>query len=462
MGIRLDWEIEAEKSGVHKATEDPALLKARRSAQVRFFITFIIILAILGGIAVLVRLRLEEADARIEQFLRDTVEAEVAALRLGNWAAFSQSQRSADPAWIETRQRSYFDQYQQLKLETDIQFTGTVRDIEIEGSRGRVLVEEIIDGVPYVQPWFYWRYEDGWRHVPPDYTFWGEPQQYDGSHVVVEYRDLDEPFAREMGVAVETWVNSTCALILQCGDFPHLTLNVVTDETLSEARWGEDDRWRMDIPSPYLIRMRYDQPFTGKLKVDVADLLARRMFELSSADATEPAYPNDAYYLRPAVVSWLVGRFVALNTNSMLITSLAENYGSDSIGRLLRVLRPDSSMAVLAEIAGVERLDQARLDWRDFLTWRLTLENDLYSTTDEAAYVALYAPQAESIARERYAAFAPEATLPTPLVTLAVLGEGSEGTPQIEATVTYTDADGGETEGRVLFRLIDNVWKRAS
>jgi hypothetical protein len=463
MGIRLDWEIEAEKSGAHKATEDPELARARRRAQLRFIFTFLLIIAILGGIGALVAWRLREADARIEQFLRDTVEAEVAALRIGDWNAFSKSQRSADPAWIETRQRSYFDQYQELKIENDVRLTGTVRDLKIEGSRARVLVEEIIDGVPYVQPWFYWRYEDGWRHVPPDYTFWGDTMKFNGSNVVVLYRELDEAFAREMGIAFENWVNSSCAVILQCGDFPHITLNVVTDEGLSEPVWSIDDPWRMDIPSPYLVRARFDQPFSGEIKVDVADLLAKRLVEQSSADTAAPLYPNDAYYLRPAVASWLVGRFVALNTNSLLVESLAQNYGSDAVGRLLRALRPDSSMEVLADVTGVSNLGEANLDWRDFLTWRLTLENQLYSQSDENAYVALYTPQLEATARERYAVpYNPDIIPPQPVVTQATMGKGSEGTPEIEATVVYNAEDGTKTEGRVLFRLVDNVWKRAS
>jgi hypothetical protein len=462
MGIRLDWEVEAEKSGTHKATEDPNLARARRRAQIRFLITFGVVLSILAGIAWLISRRLEEADQRIEQFLRDTVDAEVAALRIGDWNAFAQAQRSADPAWLETRQRGYFDTYQELKVERDVELTGTIRDVVIEGTRGRVLVEEIIDGVPYVQPWFYWRYEDGWRHVPPDYTFWGEVGQYNGTNVVVLYRSLDEPFAREMGLAVEKWVNSTCATVLQCGDFPHITLSVLTDETMSEPRWSSEDEWRMEVPSPYLIRTRFDLPFSGDHQIRVADLLARRMVEQASADPTAPIYPTDAYYLRPSVVSWLVGRFVSLNTNALLMTSLAQNYGEERVGRLVQALRPDSSMAVFADVTGVANLGEANLDWRDFLTWRLTLENELYSTTDEAAYVALYTPQAEGLARERYAAFAPDVTLPRPIVTLAAVGVGSEGTPEIDATVEYTDEAGNTTEGRVLFRLIDNVWKRAN
>src|SRR5690606_4339781 len=118
MGIKLDWEIESEKSGAHTATEDPQVIRSRRRAQLRFVVTFGLILAILGGIGAFLAWRLEEADSRIEQFLRDTVEAEVAALRIGDWNAFYNAQRSADPLWAENRQRAFFEQYQTLKATT--------------------------------------------------------------------------------------------------------------------------------------------------------------------------------------------------------------------------------------------------------------------------------------------------------------------------------------------------------
>ena len=52
-------------------------------------------------------------------------------------------------------------------------------------ARGRGCeVEEIIGGVPYGRVWFYWRYDDGWRHVPPDYTFWGDARTVEADGVL--------------------------------------------------------------------------------------------------------------------------------------------------------------------------------------------------------------------------------------------------------------------------------------
>src|SRR5690606_7274368 len=118
------------------------------------------------GVVYLVLQRWEQVNQQLEQLLSDTVQAEVTAIRLGDLTAFEERQRSATGDWANT-QRQLFDDYQTLKTTSNIVLSGHVVDAEIDGQRGRVQVEEIIDGVPYIQTWFYWRYEDGWFHVPP-------------------------------------------------------------------------------------------------------------------------------------------------------------------------------------------------------------------------------------------------------------------------------------------------------
>jgi hypothetical protein len=456
MGIRLDWEIESENAGAHSATEDPNVIQARRRIRARFVITFLLALAVVLGLGAFVVWRLNEGEQRIEQFLRDTVSSEVAALRIGDWNAFSNIQRSADQNWIEVQQKRFFDQMQTAKAETDIQLTGTVRDVEIDGSRGRVLVEEIVGGVPYVRTWFYWRYEDGWRHVPPDYTFWGISQQYNGSSVTVRYHGLDEPFARELGVGVEGWVSSVCAAILQCGDFPHITVEIAPEEGIGAPQWRQDNPWVLRVASPYVDRARQDQPFSGEVKNQVASLIAERLVSESSSTATPMTAPADMSYLRQSVVDWLYGRFIGMNAEQHLIDSLTRNHGNTSVGELLRVQQPDGSMGALAQVIDGQ-LGTANLDWRDFLTWRLRLENTPLS---EGEFLALYAPSAEGIARERFLQMNPNA--PEPTVVEVIPRVGDEGSPQLEAVVRYTGQDGSQNEGRVLFRLIDNVWRRVS
>jgi hypothetical protein len=457
MGIRLDWEIESEHAGAHSATEDPNVIQARRRVRARFVITFLMALAVILGIGAFVVWRLNEGEQRIEQFLRDTVESEVAALRIGDWNAFASIQRSADQSWTDAQQRQFFDDIQTAKAETDIQLTGTVRDVEIDGSRARVLVEEIVGGVPYVRTWFYWRYEDGWRHVPPDYTFWGTSQQYNGASVTVRYYGLDEPFARELGVGVEGWVSSVCAAILQCGDFPHITIEIMPEQGLGAPQWRTDNPWVLRVASPYVDRARQDQPFSGEMKNAVASLIAERLVNESSSTATPASPPSDMSYLRQSVIDWLYGRFIGVNSEQHLIESLARNIGNTKVGELLRVQQADGSMAALAQIIDGGQLGTANLDWRDFLTWRLRLEN---TSLSESEFLSLYAPTSEATARERLLRVDPNA--PTPTVTELTPSTGDEGSPQLEAVVRYTAQDGSETEGRVLFRLIDNVWRRVS
>jgi hypothetical protein len=457
MGIRLDWEIESEHAGAHSATEDPNVVQARRRVRARFVITFLMALAVVLGIGAFIVWRLNEGEQRIEQFLRDTVSSEVAALRIGDWNAFSNIQRSADQTWTDVQQRQFFDDIQTAKTETDIQLTGTIRDVEIDGSRGRVLVEEIVGGVPYVRTWFYWRYEDGWRHVPPDYTFWGTAQQYNGASVTVRYNGLDEPFARELGVGVEGWVSSVCAAILQCGDFPHITIEIVPEEGIGAPQWRTDNPWVLRVASPYVSRARQDQPFSGEVKTGVASLIAERLVSESSSPSTPAAPPSDMSYLRQSVIDWLFGRFMGLNTEQHLVESLARNYGNTAVGELLRIHQENGSMAALAQVIDGGDLGTANLDWRDFLTWRLRLEN---MSLSESEFLSLYTPATEGIARERLLRVDPNAPEPTVVEVIPSLGD--EGTPQLEAVVRYTGQDGIQNEGRVLFRLIDNVWRRAS
>jgi hypothetical protein len=461
MGIRLDWEVESEQRDIHKATEDPAAVMARRLARVRLLFIVLVVVVFLAGITTLLSLRLSENDSRVESFLRDTVEAEVASLRIGDKNSFMAAQRSATDDWLQ-QQSAYFDLYQQLKSGRDVTLPGTVRNLTIDHLRARVSVEEIIDGIPYQQLWFYWRYEDGWRHVAPDYTFWGDMLEYQGRDVSVLHREVDEQLARDLGVNVERWIRTTCDAALQCGDFPHIRVHI-SPVGFAEVQWDAGNQWQLNVPSPYVVRARSDKPFSGDLQIAVADLVARRLVEESSATKDSPIYPHDVYYLRPAVVSWLVGSFVELNTNAHLITSLDGNYGSDYVGKLLKGLTPQSSVAVFGDILGVP-VAEANLDWRDFLTWRLRLEIELRSRGGEADYLSLFDPAFADTARQRYAApVDPTITVDTGVVRHVERSLGIDGALQLLATVRYgSEKEGNVRDEQILFRYIGDTWKRAS
>lgn len=456
MGIKLDWEIEAEQTHIKTAGEDPETRRRRRQARRRLLLLVIGLVAVFGAIAGLIYLRLEQREYEIEELLRNTVDAEVAALRLGDWQAFALAQRSASGDWMQ-QQEQMFQSYQVLKQERDVELTGRVLNLVVDRQRARVAVEEIIDNVPYTRVWFYWRYDDGWRHVPPDYTFWGDVQRYDGTHADVRYRSVDAPLAAVLGPKLNEWLATGCAAV-GCPSVPTVMVDILPDESLTLS-WSETNPWLLQVPSPYLRRARADQPFDLELQFGVAGLLAERLVTLATNNL-QPVYPADVYHLRAAVVSWLVGRFVQMNTNSFLVASLAQHYGEAAVGRLLQAMQSDSSVQVLSAVTGVESLAQANLDWRDYLTWRLATESELIRRRDETNYLALYDTRdtrARELAYQRFGA--------TPLnlqkvIVSAPVEMSEDGVPQIRA-VAQIGEDAASRE-EILFRLADGVWKRAS
>jgi hypothetical protein len=171
----------------------------------------------------------------------------------------------------------------------------------------------------------------------------------------------------------------------------------------------------------------------------------------------QAAYPADAFYLRSSIVSWLVGRFVAVDTNTFLMTSLSARYGEQAVGQLLATLQPDSNAGILNTVAGTASLDQAGLDWRDFLTWRLALENELISRGDEANFLLLYDTREDAIRNIAYARYASGDTGTQRTVVTASPESGPDGTFHLRAIV-----DAGTGQEEVIFRLVNDRWLRAN
>lgn len=457
MGVRLDWEIEAEQSQVRNTGEDPAEARKRRLARFRLLFFILLVLVLIGAVVGGIRLRLDQINGEIEQALRNTVETEVTALRLGDWQAFADAQRSASGDWLQ-RQEQTFNQYQDLKLQQTIQLTGTIRDITVDKTRARVAVEEIIEGVPYVRIWFYWRYDDGWRHVPPDYTFWGDVATQTQPHVAVRYRTVDAALGTELATRLERWLEIGCQA-LACAVLPDMTVDILPDEGL-DVSWAVSNPWLMQFPSPYVIRARSDQPFDLDSQLQTASLLAERLIAQVSNNM-QPVYPADAYYLRQAQVSWLVGQFIQRSTNTFIMDSLAQNYGIGTIGLLARSLQPTSDIRILNTVTGVVSLDQLNLDWRDYLTWRVVLEDQLIRQRDQDNFVRLYDTRDQQVVNlmtERFNNLPPELNK---VVVSAVRETGTDGSPQIR-TVMQVGSGADIIQAEVLFRLVDGVWLRAN
>jgi hypothetical protein len=417
---------------------------------------------ILATIAALIVWRLKSVEQEIEQLLHNTLDAEVAALRIGDVNAFLSAQCSATDDWL-LAQQAMFNSYQALKLEHNVQLTGRVLDTTIESARARVQVEEIIDGTPYTRTWFYWRYDDdrcqGWRHVPPDYTFWGELRTYVGDGVSVRYQTVDNPIAASIGLRVEEWLRTGCAALGCPAEVPDVMVEIVPDDALPVG-WSENDPWMMHVPSPYVTRARSDMPFELGTQLQVATLIAERLVTQVSNDL-QPTYPADVYYLRQAIISWLVGRFVQIDTNSFLMMSLAQNYGDESVGRLLQTLQPTSDARVLNQVMGTDSLEQGNLDWRDFLTWRLAVEDELIERRDEGNFLALYDTRDGAVSSALSERFNATQMHENKVVVAVMLETGEDGSPQLR-TVVHIGENDAVRQAEVLFRLVEGLWKRAN
>ena len=458
MGLKLDWEIEAEQSQVRNTGEDAESRRRRRRARRRllFLVAFVLLAFASAGAALVLRLRY--VDSLVEQNLRDTVEAEVTALRIADRAAYLGLQRSASEDWMLAQDET-FNAYQALKSQQDIQLTGQVLDVTIDGQRARVQVEEIVDGVPYGRLWFYWQYGEGWRHVPPDFTFWGEVASFDSDGVSVRARTVDAPVAEAMSGQLASWIAQGCD-IFGCASLPTISVEIVPSAAVEPA-WSPANPWSLTAPSPSVGRARLDMPFSAELQAPIAQLLAERLVA-QAMDNEQPVYPTDAVYLRQAVIDWLADRFVGVQTDAYLIQSLAELYGEAAVGRLISVLGPSDDILMLGPVAGVATLDQTGLDWRDFLTWRLNVERELMSRRDEAAFLALYDSgdeNARAVALGRYnAAPSPEA-----VSVVSVSPEtDANGVAHLRARVQYGSAETTLREEEAIFRLVNGTWKRAN
>lgn len=470
--VKLDWDIAAEQ-GKHRRHQEEA--KSRRRRFVGFFRLLLVVGVIAGllGFGVyLLSQRWEQVNERTEQLLVETVRAEVAALRSGQRADFMNIQRSGTEDW-RLAQELTFERYERLMAEAEeVVLTGQVLDVAIDGRRARVQVQEIIDGVPYVLTWFYWRWDDeldengnvtregGWYHVPPDYTFWGETRRLERERFMLRYRAVDEPMAQQMAQHLERWFAEACAF-LPCDELPPITVDIL-NSPLPDARWADNEAgaWQLALASPYIGRARLDQPFDSARQLEVATLFATRLVDrvLGNMDMQ---FPSDAYYLRDATITWLTGRFVQLRTPSTLIESIADNYGTDAIAALLANLQPDARLSVLASSLGAPTIAELTVDWSAFLRWRLQMEADFIEQGNRDAVLLFYDLRDSALIAavdERVSNRRVERDISIVGVTQAA---AVDGTPQLHATVQFNDGT-QVLQQVIVFNLVDGTWLRAS
>lgn len=458
MGVKLDWDIESEAGKHREHREDIKQRSQRYLAFAKLIGAVAIFLGIVAGIVFLISQRWNQVNDHLVQLLEETVQAEVASLRIGNFDSFMAVQRSATNDWLLVQQSTY-DQYQTLKSGVNVTLSGHVVDAVVDGQRGRAQVEEIIDGVPYVQTWFYWRYEDGWHHVPPDYTFWGSQATIENARFVVRYLDVDTLPAQQVAVELDRWLNEACQL-MSCDGLPPITVDIVPQAI--EMTWvnPETGAWQLVMSSPYIRRARADIPFDTQARIAMATLFANQLVNRTLANA--PIAPNtDPDFLKSAILSWMVGRFVQINTQSYLIDSLSNQYGIASVGVLLRALPSASSITVLSSVTGTGSLASANLDWRDFVKWRLELEDSLILQGNEADWQRLYDFRDETVRTTAYSRFSANMAGQERTVLATRIGQAADGTAQLMAEIEVNT--GAELARRtIVFNLVNDVWLRAN
>lgn len=448
--IRLEWDVESQQIS-NADSEDPQIKRARRRRSLLLLLIGLLLGAIAAA-ALLLRQRVIDVDNEIEALLHDTVRAEVAALRIGDLAAYLRIQRSASGEWIQ-QQQAVYEQYSRLKASQDLVLTANILDSAIDGQRGRVLVEEIRQGTAYAQVWFYWRYADGWHHVPPDYTFWGDQQHIESPALRVQYRSIDERFAQQLQAEFSAWLASGCA-VLNCAALPQLQIEI-TPAAAQPAAWL--DASRLQVQSPYVQIAHSTQPFDSARQAALAQLLAEGLLAAHTGGLTV-RFPHDAVHLWQSTAAWLSARFVGAENSSpvqALVQSLAAGYGDDAVSRLVDLFTPTADMSILQQAVPLP-IVQANLDWRAFIAWRLNTEAQLIASRAESDFLALYDsadPAVRDLAAARYDAGAPSA--PQQVIAQHL----PSGTAQLEAAV-ITSASAAEQT--VRFNLVDGVWKRAS
>jgi len=478
MGIRLDWQIESEQTNT-RATEDPSARQRRIRARNQFLLLIAVLTCVLGLVVLAIVWRLRSADTQYRQDLLDTVEIETTALRLGDYPGYMAIQRSTSSAFLQEQSQA-FEEYQALKEQHRVTLTGTVIDAAIDGLRGRVVVEEIIDGVPYHVVWFYWYYEDGgptnqggWRRVPDDLTFWGEERQIKRANVTITYHELDHMLAAALADPLNDWWVRGCAL-LGCVPPQPLTVEIVA-EYPAVVTWASDDPWRLHITSPLVGRARADTALAPELARQVAETVAARLVDIATGGFAPPA-ATDAAWLVQDSARWLAETLLAGSDSSPaepgFVGTLVAQYGPGAPMIVLSTAQQGAAQinAALLAVSGLGMsqisADQLNgLDLRGFFQARLALEMQFLAQFEgRDAMLGLYDLDDPNAAAAAYARLndVTYAVRPVPAVRRVSIARDT----QSGQTYAYVDvspsAEDPSISETILWRVVGGTWKRAS
>ncbi len=452
MSVKLDWQIEADRA-YQRASEDPEARGRRQRQRLAIVLFTLGVVAIIGAVAGAIALRLYTVDSKLRQDLINTARAETATLRIGDLPGFLNIMRSQSGQWM-AEQSARFKRYQELKQNGAIKFTDNMINAEVDGSRGRVIVEEVLNGVNYHTLWFFWHYTDGWRHVPSDLTFWGEPQTIKGSVSTISYSDLDAPLAGALASRVDRWWSEGCAAI-GCSNPPPLTLEIAPDPSV-QTEWDGAKPFTLHIASPLSSTERTlaDPALAPDLEAVISAQLAQKLFDQASGQLhTNPI--ADAAWFRQSLIDWLSAFMLGRGDTNKLtfVQSLRDHYGAAGIKAIVHQLSTNSDVGVLAKALN-QPLETLQVDWLPFFQWRLDLEKSLIASGDQADFTALWdIAQNDAAQRARQRWSTPNQAVPH--VSAVAVGKDTAGVviASVQAQI--------DTRAVVLtFRLVDGAWKR--
>jgi hypothetical protein len=447
MSVKLDWEIEADRAS-ERAGVDPLRQQERRRERIILMVLTLLILGGVFSIGALLFWRIRSVDQALEQGLTSAARAEVLALKIGDLPGFLGLMRGGSADWTPA-QSARFGRYQVLKEGGKIQFTDNILTTEVDGQRGRVTVEEILDGQRQMAVWYYWRYPDGWRHVPSDLTFWGEADTIKGKQTTIEFKAMDRPYAEALATRIERWWTQQCP-VLGCTNVPPLTLRIVAD-TDQRPTWDTEntaDGLVLKIGSPLAVGDRAPLDLPPLWEQAIAAKLAERLFDHATGNLQ--TNPNtDAAWLRDSVIDWLTAAMLGRGdlTQIAFIDSIQKKYGVASVASIVQTLSVNSDISIVGR-ALKQPLEALDLDWRTFFQWRLALEKEFVKVGNQKELLELWdsTPEALSALRVRFT----QTTLPLPQVE----------TVQLNGTTATIGAKTNGQPAQMQFRVVNGTWKR--
>ncbi len=371
MGIKLDWEVEAE-GGWQEIGEDPAAIAARQRRRRRLRNVLIGLLALIllaaGGTA----LQLGQARRARRAELEQTIATETLALRIGDRGAFLDVQ--ADVGEWRRLQADAFETYQSLGVVP----TGEIVEIEVDGEQARVVLRERLDEMPYLVTWFYTREDGGWQHAIPPAGAWGATTEAASTHFDATFPEADRPFVEALLAQLDGWWGAACTLT-GCVDYPPRPRVRVMADPLTEVGWAAYDEWTLAIPSPSMGRVPEGEPGPDPaLARTLARLVADRWAAVATPDAGESPRPtSDLAWVEAELAAWLGHAIAPDLPTSDFFDPLVDAYSPDVIPALLGSLAGDERLVPALEGATGAQAADLPISWEGYLAHRLRAEAEL-------------------------------------------------------------------------------------